>query len=246
MTRGPRLLPPLFLTLTILALLVGQISHAQTASQPVPLEWHDNPDELLPGYTIELRVHGFATVINWMGAFADAAGCVGNICFGLTGDSGPAPVHVELIMGGHQYEIDKVWMAPFKEYDAYFTLKLYCPGERPEGAPGDAPSGYAWLYAEARPWGYKHWFLVDVRDRLAPDLNGYYEANYAAKSWYEFYDATKFRDCGVDYIGDLPDDRSGNAPGDDQQSNIDIEKYAMYGIGVVAALGALAILVNRR
>ena len=128
--------PRLFLFAIIILTLTTPVAHATVQLEAVDLEWVDSGKELLPGYEVSVSVKAEGSTL--LGGLADAGFKVvsggRSYRFGVTQDGRDVYVFFE----GHTYKIDVLPWAARKQYNAVFTVKLYCPGEAP---PGMSPAG---------------------------------------------------------------------------------------------------------
>ncbi|BBC20929.1 hypothetical protein [Aeropyrum globular virus 1] len=232
----------MLLLVAILASVVLPSVAVASAEDPLPLEWGDTGKELPPGYRVTALTHGIAVAIGGLSGFADAVACVGDYCFGLVGDDGIIPVHVNLFIAGETREIDTLWQG-MAEYDADWAFTLHCPGESIGGLePGPEE---AVLEVESSQYGIKRYYLVDLSQGVSPDLKYFYESTPGVTSWVEFTDPEKVKDCGGDYQGEPPSGGEGNRPQGggllDLNMTVDLTWLAL---GLVA-VGFLLILLKR-
>lgn len=238
-------LTTIFLLALLLVVPLASLVHAD--DNVIPLEY-DYAGDLIPGHKITIRIHALGIAATLGSAFADAGVDIGGWRYGIIGDDGVVPIHVKYFLAGRQLEIDKIWQGQ-KEYDAYITLYAYCPGEKPSGAPYDLPDEtWIWVYVDFNG-EQNDWFPVQLTANTAPRIQVFYEKASVPligtkQSWAHLEDDTVFKDCNENVIGNPPSEGHDTRLDEPSHHGIDIEKYIVWGFGIIAVLGALALLPN--
>lgn len=234
-------------TLVGLPVFASVIANAETGVI-TQLNFVDSTYDAVPGYRIPVTLHaeGERNVIQY--GFAAAAIKVADLEVGFTADppswGGLGGMDVYFyVKKGTSYvikeKIDSIGYNGGKHgYDAVITITVDCNGKITIHTDyGDVTSQIS-NYQSCTPIDiYQQTGRVDSTTiHLASNVR--------------YGDPTQLTDCGCN-TGNLPQPGTGGGGntigGDNNDTNpIDINKIAMYGLGAVAVLGALAILASRR
>ncbi len=211
------------------ALIFAPVVSASTELEAIiPLEYKYSGKSLPPGYTVDITVQAEGAVLS--GGLADAGFMIDGKTFGIGQDGRD----VYIVFFGYRYKIDTLPWVTKKQYNDVFTVKLYCPGEAPEGwSPQD---GYLWMEVSDL-YGYRHYYLVKDTG-TAPGIYWYTESNNILSSDVYVGEVQKWSDCGSSYGGNPPTPGEGSQ-GDPYANNDSIwskVKWILAGAGLLIAL----------
>ena len=231
-----------FPVLLLVVLAVSPVVYAIgiTSEGAVPLDYTNAGTEIWPGTKVEIAMYAEGAKGVQSYAFASAGVLVGDVKIEITADPpgwggfGAMPVYLRVYDGSrivYDKKIDEIGFNQKKRYDAAVTLYWPCNGTL-QISIQESYTGTQW-----------HGTL----DPGTPPVDIWYEDGVAdpilgprAESHVSVGESQVVDDCGKKGGGDLP--RPGEGGINSRGNNIDLDKYVKWGLGIIAALGLLALL----